>query len=910
MLFFSSLTAYRLTRTNFCVPKIEQASKSGLRGLFQRRYASSPHQSVKSGAKRRIAKPSSKNSKAVEVGEQKDEIKAPITTDPLWIRQRRQAEEIAKYTQSLAKELAKIQSRSDYVTTSASFRRTRPRKRAKSFSRKAIRISTGTKTFIPPPPRFSIEMDPVIQSNIVDTPSDTKRVATKRKPVPLRKRAPLGTTTTDHPTTTVFSKSKPPGEPKSPLTPTKPEDGLVEPLDSLKIRRLKSVLSDIEADHARISEEEGSLENSGVAYRGVSHPKKAKTRRKRLVKRFVPSKKPTAFDIAVDKEWRRVKAKNKDYKKLSLRKILKEWKKIRKDVKAILLMRKINQRGFAIFPRRPPSQFEQKQKQWKEEQELTSAATGRPKVRPGNLPRTLSQVPNESSIDLTQMPSSLLTGTVVTRIPKQEYEGLATRFLNRTSHFWILGMLALAVLLYETLLAFDEYYYTSRPQKLGSHLDLELQTNAEFLRGALQRQKENETLAANQSRKWLSIEFGYLPNFVWRWLLRAEREKMDPLVYVLVSTWRNVQHWATSRNVSFFMNHSRFWKRHAEQVNAGRRILESLRSNGTVPPRLAHIHRNAVHQAIDSDPISIAMLKQDAIPVLLHSVHNAKQDESETDFSLESLILRTILGNKARVQGFWNLDESMIESALEALLLHTQTQPTMVGFAVASLTSVPLPKTLSEQNSRILASIISMIRKNEVRFGYVANFGAIAVSNLSGDSSRSEVSPPPSYNFEPESIRREPSIPYLLTASIVSAGYLFIRYNSNSLWNGLGQIPHRLRLIQVQKRLYPALFASLLWSFIDLSSPAAHMLIGRYTGLEPADPNKASMIPRSRNSPLLPAFLSLGYGVTEWSIKLGMLWKVPFIFAPQLLTDWLTTPFVWWRRWKHRRMQRKPKSKS
>ena len=594
------------------------------------------------------------------------------------------------------------------------------------------------------------------------------------------------------------------------------------------------------------------------------------------------------------------------------------WKKIRRIydtfkpiIKEMTFMGMMMRSGKMAYPKRPPAYHVLLSKQMNKEREIARSS----KLEPGVFPK------------------SILTGVVHTQLNEQVIAFVSRRFSARRTGWQFLLYLIGAIMAYEAYLAFDEYYYTKHPEVLSQQLETYLQVDGQFLASIKRSQHEKEWIVENRNTEWRNIQYGWLPDVFWRWILRSEEEHVDPTILLLTSTWSGLKASIANFNLTFFMNNSRFWLQHSYEARFAEKLAESLATNQTLPTRLRTTCKEALRQALDNDMASTHFIQHNGLSLLLNSTALMVE---ESDGSLEALLLRTAVSSPERVRAFWNLPYEALKENLEVMLVHTEKTPKLVAFLLASLTSSSLP-SIDPYCQRLLVSIISMLRYKPGTFAhYVENMAELSARQLASsvpehpslDSpmspfdefkaqhyfSQSSVESVPNYDFDVESVRRAPSLAWIVISLPPMGLYIYRRYDSNSLWNGLGALPIRLRKVQVFQRALPAVLASTTWFLIDAYWSKIHSsllyMIDRARIEAAGGANKYQKAIEEGQTVVLPlesptrnVTKSLVLATPFWTLKIALLWQHPFILMPQIVAHYMAEPIAWFRKWRHRRMQ-------
>lgn len=570
------------------------------------------------------------------------------------------------------------------------------------------------------------------------------------------------------------------------------------------------------------------------------------------------------------------------------------------------LHREMKKMGAAMLPRRPPSETVLEYQDLQHSIYLQRLQEG----APGTLPRDIRDHRNTKAF------------------PPAAIQLFSLRFKFRRTSWHLLMILLTIVALYEALLSFDEWYYSSRPEALRQHLEQALQTDGQFFKFSRMYASEEAIIKERSHLRFFGyIPYYLVPNFVWHWLVRAEKNNLDPLIQLLQLLYFNIHNTVTVSNLRFFANYSRLWDIHKEHVDIGSLLLKSLKENRILPPTIDSYFRHPIRRYLDSDRTAIALLKAGALTELIGSRN------SDDDFSLESLIIRSTLANSQRIAAFWELPSSVIQNTLETLVLYTETKPRIVAFILASITKDLDTLSLNLRQQRLLVSVTSMLRDKEKRYNYVAEMGEMAADNLlrasvlaeNGETEarkldeelkldkkkRKENWAIPSYDFEPEQVRRgdHPSYLYVGTVGTLMTWYIWRRYRSMALWNGMGAIPIPTRRTILRMATIAPLLSSFMWFWLDSAAPRINGFAEEYVRNSELQQNLRSPAPASATTTTKPSSYvsaSLGVALPLWALKLGVLWRHPFILGPQVIAYALERPFAWIQKYRHQRMQSKP----
>jgi hypothetical protein len=565
----------------------------------------------------------------------------------------------------------------------------------------------------------------------------------------------------------------------------------------------------------------------------------------------------------------------------------------------LLHVLKMRQQGKHMFPVRPPYESDMLKKELAEEDKLLESQS----LRPGALPR------------------SIFATRLAAEIPPWLLERVSSRFLERRTNDLIILILLLAVLIYEASLAYYEWKYTQDTDGVRQMLWTELEADGGWFRSQTRLRTETQLIEKNRTLTWRQIEYGWLPDSVWRWWMRAKDANQDPLIYTVVTLIQRTKAYFHSIKASFFINNSRFWANHANTAHADLVLLQSLKANQQLHPRLRTLSVHSIQSIVDNDRASKRLIEDDAIVWLLRS---SIESSNFSSHSLEVLLLKDLLKTRKRVDAFWKMPESKVIANLESLLLHTDENPFFVSIALAALVQ-HAPPTHPEYIYKLVSSTLGAL-SDPSRHGLdavvkVAKFASLhwlsLKHHLSDETQKHQLAQAKSEYQEirrrtkyvtVEELKKEAPWSWMAIASPIMAGYIWMRYQSNALWNGLGSLPIRVRKLVTMRRAIPASLASLsLVSLFHLrsrySATIADFMAGTNEviepqGLKPKDsPIFTSNQLQTGPSPSRRAFVSFFLGSALLPLQISIAFFFPFTLLPTYVFPDLTLrPISWWRK--------------
>lgn len=527
---------------------------------------------------------------------------------------------------------------------------------------------------------------------------------------------------------------------------------------------------------------------------------------------------------------------------------------------------------------------------------------------------------------VAKLPNTLKKPTVDTDWTPETIQYVSRHFSERRTSTSLLLLIASLAAAYTLYLCYDEYYYSNHPDVLESRLRKRFGTKGEILAEAARRRSIDEYISAHRNDKWGFIQLGWIPDFIRRWWREAQVENKDPLVYSAGRLYEGSISAFSNFDVSFFMNNSYFWSSvHAEASNFAEILAFSISQNGALSSDFSS-SIPAISKALEQENVSNAFLEHGGLALLAHSTTNNSLS------SPEALLLHAVLSTKSKVRHFWQLPEILVTQQLEALVLHTDAKTNFVSFAAAALTAHPI-ETITPYQQRLLVTIISRLldptvtttdmaancskraAKNFVKFApSIANDGSatsIFVEKFK-DSIRKEtlgfrdVDPkmdgPLDLNILPKMIASEPSLAWLSVSLFAAGVHIWQRYDSSSLWNGLGALPLRTRKLQVLRRALPAFVIASSWLLIDAHLPRLiETWVQKPTdgGLSEGKRNTKNQNSSAEDSKRgkVQSLETLAIQVPIASLKIAFLWQYPFILAPQLISKIFLYPVSFFRQW-------------
>lgn len=594
------------------------------------------------------------------------------------------------------------------------------------------------------------------------------------------------------------------------------------------------------------------------------------------------------------------------------------WKKIQDTIaehkeliEAMDLLRYVKRKGkVARMVRPPPTRVA-----WAQQQARDSRSQTRQIGRAGVLPRTILRATGKQR--------------ALEQLPEEFINWVSRYYTSRHTSLLFIALFALAFMTYELWLTYNEKRFDEQPEELEVALRHYLSSNGEYTAQLIARRLRDQEIRSKREETWHGIKKGWMPDAVWRHWIAAKEAKTDILVYTFSTIYDSISGYISNLNVSAYMNSSRFWIDRAFEAHMPEHLIASLKSNGMLPDPVNKSSRWALHKALVSYDASSEFLAFGGIGALLHSA------PENSLMTTEALLLRTALSSSDKVARFWKLPEEVITGQLESMVIHCEQKSLLVAYTASALLGYPIA-SVAPYHQHLLCllleklndpkvtttalgeSFVSNASKNFLEFvptlAKSSDEGSLLVEKLrqrvenASEMVATELPDPKRYHFELENVSNDPSLAWLLFMLPASALYVTMRYNSNALWNGLGELPLRLRFAKVSSRAFPAFVAAYSWLTFDAYSRRLSEQWSQYVQEtvkgEKGPTASGRQNPLGSSTKILSKSTASGlFGSLVVATKSALLWQFPFIWAPQVASQIFAWPFAKFRQWRFYRLE-------